>query len=120
MANPDDDIWLDRLYFKCDCTLNDHIVEFEVIDLDGGQEKRHWKSIQLQISPLLNPETSFWKRLWIAFRYIIKKEPRYSRHFDSVYVSAGEDLDRLERMIRRVSAVARVRKSVLENKSKKK
>lgn len=119
MANPDDEIWLDRLYFKCDCTLNDHIVEFEVVDLDAGMDRRHWKSIQLHVSPLLNPEHSVWKRLWIAFRYVINKEPRYSRHFDSVCVSAGEDLDKLEKMVRRVSAAARVRKLANESKSKK-
>lgn len=117
MANPDDDIWLDRLFFKCDCTLDDHIVVFEIVDLDAGQELRHWRGIHLEITPMLNHTHPFWKRVWIALRYIFKKEPRYSRHFDTVTVTAGEDLDKLEKMIRRVSAVARLRKL---NEDKKK
>jgi len=116
MANPDDEIWLDRIYFKCNCTLEDHLIEFEVVDLDAGMERRHWKSIQLEVSPILNFERSFFKRIWIALRYIVKKEPRYARHFGSVSINAGEDLDKLEKMIRRVSAAARLRKNVNEKK----
>jgi len=116
MANPDDEIWLDRIYFKCNCTLEDHLIEFEVVDLDAGMERRHWKSIQLEVSPILNFERSFFKRIWIALRYIVKKEPRYARHFGSVSINAGEDLDKLEKMIRRVSASARLRKTVNEKK----
>ncbi len=112
----EDEVFQDRAYFKCDCTLNDHLVEFQVIDLDAGQNHRHWKSVQLAVSPILNFERSFLKRLWIALRYIVKKEPRYSRHFDSVCVYAGEDLDKLEKMIRRVTAVARLRKLNMERK----
>ena len=99
MASPDDEIWLDRIYFKCNCTLEDHLIEFEVIDLDAGMEHRHWKSIQLEVSPILNFERSFFKRIWIALRYIVKKEPRYARHFGSVSINAGPDLDKLEKMI---------------------
>jgi hypothetical protein len=110
MARPDTEIWEDGIFFQCNCTLDDHIVLFEVVDLDAGMERRHHQSIQLSITPMLNPEKSFFKRLWIALRYIVKKEPRYSRHFDSVVVHAGEDLDKLEKMIRRVTAASRLRK----------
>ena len=116
MASPDDEIWLDRIYFKCNCTLEDHLIEFEVIDLDAGMDRRHWQSIQLEVSPILNFERSFFKRIWIALRYIVKKEPRYARHFGSVSINAGPDLDKLEKMIRRVSAASKLRKQVNEKK----
>lgn len=119
MAKTEDEVFQDRVYFKCECTLNDHLVEFQIIDLDAGMDRRHPSSIQLCVSPILNFEYSFFKRLWIALRYIVKKEPRYSRHFDSVTVTAGEDLDKLEKMIRRVSAVSRLRKLTMDRKSNK-
>lgn len=111
----EDEVFQDRVYFKCDCTAIDHLVEFQIIDLDAGLDNRHWKSIQLAVSPCLNTERSLLKRIWIAIRYIIKKEPRYSNHFDSICVTVGEDLDKLEKMIHRVKLVAHVRKSLKEN-----
>jgi len=116
MANPDDEVFQERVYFKCNCTLNDHLIEFEIIDLDAGMDRRHWQSIQLEVSPILNFEHSFFKRIWIALRYIVKKEPRYARHFGAVTINAGEDLDKLEKMIRRVTAVAKLRKLSEKNR----
>jgi hypothetical protein len=112
----EDEVFQDRAYFKCECTLHDHLVEFQIIDLDAGMNNRHPKSIQLAVTPLLNFERSFFKRLWIALRYIVRKEPRYSRHFDSVTVTVGEDLDKLEKMIRRVKAVAKLREVNIKHK----
>lgn len=111
-----EDILQDKVWFKCDCTQQDHVVEFQIIDLDAGEEYRHWESILLEVSPLLNPRRSFFKRVWVALRYIFNRTPRYSWHFDSVLIKAGEDLDKLEKMIHRVSAAARLRKAVQKNK----
>jgi hypothetical protein len=114
----EDEVFQERAYFKCECTLNDHLVEFQIIDMDAGMNNRHPKSIQLAVAPILNFEPSFFKRLWISLRYLVRKEPRYSRHFDSVTVTVGEDLDKLEKMIRRVKAVAKLRQVNMNRKKK--
>lgn len=107
-----EEIHQDKVWFKCDCLAQDHVVEFQIVDLDAGEKHRHADSITLEVSPLLNPRRSFLQRLWVALRYIFNRPPRYSWHFDSVHVKDGADLDKLEKMIRRVKAVSRIRKKV--------
>lgn len=109
-----EEVHQDKVWFKCDCSYQDHVVEFQLIDLDAGQEHRHPDSITIELSPLLNPRRSFLQRVWVALRYIFNRPPRYSWHFDSVYIKDGEDLDKLEKMIRRLKVVSRIRKKVAQ------
>jgi hypothetical protein len=116
-----DDKEKECLYFTCECTQKDHMIEFEVEDWsDYGYDARknpvrHPEDLKLTITPLLNPKRPLYKRVWIALRYIFGRPHRYHWHFDTVQIPATE-LEPLEKMIRRTLAVAKLRQVNMKNK----
>lgn len=68
---------MDDLYvlhrFECTCTTFDHNVRFEV-DNDLGT---------ISISVPLNHWLPWWKRMWLAIKYIFAKTEKYG-HYDTV------------------------------------
>lgn len=108
------------LYFQCECTQKDHMVEFEIEDWADGLSKdvpRRPDDIKLSVTPLLNPKRALFRRIWIAIRYIFGRPHRYHWNFDTVLISAT-DLEPLEKMIRRARAVAKIRKTNYDRRTR--
>jgi hypothetical protein len=107
------------LYFTCECTQKDHMIEFEVEDWSWYAHEDHRirrpEDIKLTVTPLLNPKRPLYKRVWIALRYIFGRPHRYHWNFDTVQIPATE-LAPLEKMIRRAMAVAKLREVNIKNK----
>jgi len=89
------------------------LVEFEVEDWADGMAEdyiRRPDDLKLSVTPLLNPKRALFRRIWIAIRYIFGRPHRYHWNFDTVLIPVSE-LEPLEKMIRRVRAVAKIRKT---------
>jgi hypothetical protein len=116
-----DDKEKECLYFQCECTLKDHMVEFEVEDWSEYSDKEHRvrrpDDLKLTVTPLLNPKRPLYRRVWIALRYIFGGSHRYAWNFDTVSIPVAE-LEPLEKMIRRTLAVAKLRQVAMDNKKK--
>jgi hypothetical protein len=113
-----DDKEKECLYFTCECTQKDHMIEFEVEDWAEYQHEdnvRRPEDLKLTITPLLNPKRPLYKRVWIALRYILGLSHRYAWNFDTVQIPATE-LGPLDKMIRRTLAVAKLRQVAMKNK----
>lgn len=105
------------LFFQCECKSRDHLVEFELQDWAAEGEMARWDGIKLVVAPCLNPNSSLLKRVWIAIRYIFKRPPTYSYHFDEIIIGADK-LEPLEKMIRRIRAVYNVRKATNDRRDR--
>lgn len=73
--------------FECSCGSFDHNVRFEV-DEDMGH---------ISISVPLNHWLPWWKRLWLAVKYVFKRTERYG-HYDTVMLSP-HDYDRIRALM---------------------
>lgn len=56
-----------HVYLQCSCQCPDHVIRV-TLEMDDGQHP------QLSIQPLLNAHRSFFRRLWVAFRYIFNRK----------------------------------------------
>lgn len=70
------------------CTCNDVQHQFVVHKLDD----------EIYIEVLLNPERNFFKRIWIAIKYIFGHKSIYG-YFDEIIVKP-KDIDRLCKILR--------------------
>ena len=102
-----------RVYLQCECHLQDHLVSFELQDWANPDGVRRPDDVKLLIHPLLNPNPSFFKRVWLSVRYIFGK-PAF--HFDEIIIPATE-LEGLDRLVRRACSVAKLR--TLANQKRK-
>lgn len=86
------------IWIKCDCQHTDHLLEIE-LDTEYYRAVGFPDEAVLLISPVLNHYQPWWRRIWIALKYVFKVAPRYSNFFDCVIVR-GEDLDNLSKVVR--------------------
>lgn len=100
----------ERLYFQCECHTPDHLVSFEI--QDWSNDSRRPDDIKVIVQPLLNPNRSFFGRVWTAVRYVFGKP---SWHFDEIILPATE-LKELDKLIRRACSAAKLRELSLKNK----
>ena len=65
--------------FECTCSTFDHNIRFEV-----DEEMGH-----IAISVPLNHWLPWWKRLWLAVKYVLKQTERYG-HYDTVMLNPND------------------------------
>lgn len=76
-------------FFECDCHDLEHLIKFELwIDKNDAD---------LYLSVFLNQHRNFFKRIWIAIKYIFGYKCRYG-HWDN-WSLAIEDAERLKNLI---------------------
>ncbi len=73
-----------KVYAECQCYQKDHVLLFE-LDTDQTKDKSGIPyDPEIEVFPILNPERSFWKRVWIGFRYMVKPHAHKYDYFDNV------------------------------------
>ena len=77
-------------YLMCDCHYPSHIIR---IELDEYRQNDQLLDISLSIQPLLNPEQSFFKRIWNAICYIFGHNSKFG-HFEDIIIS-GEKVQEI-------------------------
>lgn len=74
---------MDKHYIECDCHSDEHVLRF-AIDSDDGE---------LYLSTFLHHYQAWYKRVWIAVKYVFGYKSKYG-HFDCTVMS-GDNLYRL-------------------------
>jgi hypothetical protein len=84
-------------WFDCSCSDYNHVVRFEYVPLDG----------EVYLSYRLNGYEPWWKRVWIAVKYVFKRPVAYG-HYD-VTLLRPEDFSRLYALLDRAELFNRQR-----------
>lgn len=75
-----------HVHLQCHCDHPDHVVR---VTLDTSENPP-----EVSIMPMLNPQPSLWRRIWVAFRYVFGLKSKDSHwgsyQFDSVLLSNSE------------------------------
>ena len=71
----------DTLLLPCDCELLGHVTEFRAF------RDNSLSPLEIHIQSFLNRQPSFWKRVWIAFKYVFKARPARAYEYDSVILN---------------------------------
>jgi hypothetical protein len=104
----------ERIYLKCECHYSGHLL---AVDLqDWSFEERRPEDLKVIFQPALNYRKPFWKRAWVALRYVFGK-PDW--HFDEMIVPATE-IHELDKLIRRARSAVKLRELAVEAKKGKK
>lgn len=90
-------------WIQCECHSHDHLLHV-YLDTEYDED-----TAALYISPLLNFRPNFFRRIWIAIKYVFRVNPRFGYHFDEVIVS-GENLDNLGKLVTSARTINRLRK----------
>jgi hypothetical protein len=80
-------------YFECACYSPDHTFRFTINDVAIETSD----DIDLLLEVQLNEYPGFFKRIWVAIRYIFGYKCRYG-HWDCAIVRS-EDVERLEQVL---------------------
>jgi len=97
--------------FLCDCGSIEHQIVFQVYDYSEGltpDELTKWPIEERQamsMSVFLNQYRGFFKRLWVAVKYVFGYKCRYG-HFDCVILETKD----AERMIKGLQGYLALRK----------
>jgi len=91
------------IFLKCDCTLEDHLIE---ISLDT---EFYEGEPAITFRPLLNHRSALYKRIWIAIKYIFKRPPRYSNYFDTIMVRDPQRIKDLYKLMAAAMMIIRLR-----------
>jgi hypothetical protein len=83
-------------WYDCQCSDYNHVVRFEYAPLDGT----------VYLTYRLNAHEPWWKRLWIAAKYVFKRDHAYG-HYD-VTLLRPEDFTRLHTLLDRAEAFNRL------------
>ncbi len=70
-----------RVYIQCDCYSHEHLLVVELGDFSSEDRPDHMLSFGIQMNHYL----PWWKRVWVAIRYIAGAESIFG-HWDSVIV----------------------------------
>jgi hypothetical protein len=85
-------------YFECECRSPEHRLVFE-IDLEPDDD------CQLVASVFIHHWNPWWKRVWVALKYILGYKCKYG-HFDT-FLLRSEDIGRLKHLCEICEANAR-------------
>lgn len=72
-------------HLPCACYLAEHEVRLGYITYDVMDESDVGQQ-ELYVTHHMNYGLSFWRRVWLAIKYVFKSESRYG-HFDEAIVS---------------------------------
>ena len=76
-----------KVYAECQCYQKDHVVLFE-LDTDMGETSDGVPhDPMVNVYPILNPERSFWRRVWIGFKYMFKPHAHKYNYYDDVVLT---------------------------------
>lgn len=78
-------------YFECACSDFDHLVRFELDKTDG----------EIFLSFRLVACNTWWKRVWLAVKYVFGKDRRYGEYDTTIL--REEDFVRLHALMDRAS-----------------
>lgn len=84
--------------FECICTSDEHRLSFRLQNFNAGNDDDCPDQVELYISIFLNNYQSFWKRIWIAMKYIFGYKCQYG-HWDQ-WSLRHEDADKLINLIK--------------------
>lgn len=77
------------LIIQCDgCRLPSHNIQIDFEPEYHFNRELQWDR-EFTIHYMLIQYNSFWKRVWLAIKYIFKQSPKYG-HFDTVCLSVKE------------------------------
>lgn len=76
-------------FFQCECRSHEHTIQVSVCD------DPDWPS--LTVSVQLHQFRNFWKRVWLAIKYVFGFTPAYG-HWDTTLVDPA-DYDRLSSLV---------------------
>ena len=77
----------DPVFFECDCHSDEHTLKFTF-----DQEEN-----ELHTSVFLHQYRGFWRRLWVAVRYVCGYKSRFG-HWDC-FILRAEDAPRLRALV---------------------
>lgn len=80
--------YTEYLYLECYCGNDNHLAKF--------QRDREYNELTLSVQ--LNQYRGFWKRVWVAIKYVLKIEPKYG-HWDCLSIREV-DVERLIQFLR--------------------
>jgi len=80
---------MDTEHFECQCYSDEHTLKFNIDDEDG----------YIYASVFLNQWNSWYKRIWIALKYVFGYKCKYG-HFDS-FMLRLEDHDRFRLILKK-------------------
>jgi hypothetical protein len=67
-----------NIYFECSCHSPEHLVKFSFYNEETDEG-------DLYLSTFLNPEYRWYKRVWVAIKYIFGYKCKYG-HFDETII----------------------------------
>jgi len=80
---------MEQYYFECQCSDYNHLIRFNMSELDGD----------VYVDVRLNHYERWYKRIWIALKYVFKKDHSYG-HYD-ITLLREEDFHRLHDLLDR-------------------
>lgn len=83
---------LNSEYFDCECFSSEHTLRYVFY-----RSRKNWSEDDVTIEVYLNTYEGFWKRVWIAVRYIFGYRCRYG-HWDNIEMK-HEDVTRLRGLL---------------------
>ena len=96
-------------YVECDCSCSEHTLRFT------WDEEPDWRA-EIYLDVFLNQYNGFFKRIWLAFKYIFGFKSRYG-HFDEAILSQG-NVTELRDLCNRFVEAHPIPDTTLENKIK--
>jgi hypothetical protein len=97
----------DRFIIECSCGSPDHLL---IIDLfEDDKDDRYFSDISFYF--VSNYRLSFFKRLWVAFKYVFFLEPPFES--DSVHITE-QNIEDLEEMTERLRSCLKIDKKSQE------
>lgn len=79
-------------YFECVCSSDEHTLKF-VLD----EECDDIMDLEIWTSVFLDQYQPWWKRIWVAIKYIFGYKSRYG-HWDC-FIMRREDVDRMQLLL---------------------
>ncbi len=75
-----------KVYAECSCHQKDHVLLFE-LETDMGEDDNGVAHDPLvTVTPILNPKRSFWKRVWIGLKYMVRPHAHKYDYYDNVWL----------------------------------
>jgi len=81
-------------HFECQCSSDEHTLKFTLDETTGD-----FDDLEIWTSVFLNQYRPWWKRLWVAVRYIFGYKSRYGDW--DCFIMRGEDIDRMMKMLQK-------------------